>query len=81
MLQSVGSHRDGHDLTTEQQHHHNNNNYYYCVDVGSSPGLGISLGVGNCKPLQSSCLENAVDQGVWPATGHRVTKSRTGLSD
>ena len=51
------------------------------VDVGSSPGLGISLGVGNGKPLQSSCLENAMDKGVWPATVHGVTKSWTGLSD
>ena len=51
------------------------------VDVGSSPGLGTFLGVGNGKPLQSSCLENAMDRGIWQATVHRVTKSRTGLSD
>ena len=32
-------------------------------------------------PLQSSCLENPMDRGAWWATGHRVPKSRTGLSD
>ena len=39
------------------------------------------LGEGNSKPLQYSCLENPMDRGVWQATIHGVTKSRTRLSD
>ena len=30
---------------------------------------------------QYSCLENPIDRGAWRATGHRVTKSRTYLSN
>ena len=30
---------------------------------------------------QYSCLENPMDRGAWWATVHRVTKSRTRLSD
>ena len=33
------------------------------------------------QPLQYSCLENPIDRGVWWATVHGVTKSRTQLSD
>ena len=29
-------------------------------DAGSTPGLGISPGVGNDKPLQCYCLENSM---------------------
>ena len=47
------------------------------VDVGSSPGLGISLGVGNGNPLQCSCLGNSKDGGVWWTTVHGVTESDT----
>ena len=43
-------------------------------DVGSNPGLGISLGEWNSNPLQNSCLENSMDRGVWQATVHEVTK-------
>ena len=50
-------------------------------DLGSIPGLGTSPGEGNGNPLQYSCLENPVDGGAWSATVHRVTKSRTRLSD
>ena len=32
-------------------------------DVGSIPGSGRSLGVGNGNPLQYSCLENSMDRG------------------
>ena len=32
-------------------------------------------------PLQYSCLENPRDRGAWWATGHRVAKSQTRLSD
>ena len=38
-------------------------------------------GEGNGDPLQYSCLENPMDGGAWWATVHRVTKSRTRLSD
>ena len=41
--------------------------------VGSIPGLGRSLGVGNGNPLQYPCLENSMDRGTWRATVHGVT--------
>ena len=50
-------------------------------DLGSIPGLGRSPGEGNGNPLQYPCLENPMDRGAWWATVHRVTKSRTRLSD
>ena len=50
-------------------------------NMGSIPGWGISLGVGNGKPLQDSCLENSMDRGALQAIVHGVTKSWTGLSD
>ena len=48
-------------------------------DAGLIPGSGRYLGEGNAYPLQYSCLENPTDRGVWWATVHRVTKSRTWL--
>ena len=45
-------------------------------DLGSIPWLESSPGEGNGNPLQYSGLENSVDCIV-----HRVTKSRTRLSD
>ena len=45
------------------------------------PGWGRSPGEGNGYPLQYSCLENSMDRGVWQATVHGVTKSRTRLSN
>ena len=51
-------------------------------DAGNSdsiPGLGISPGVGNGKPLQYSCLENSMVRGAWRATVHGVTQNRTRL--
>ena len=50
-------------------------------DLGSIPGLGRYPGGGNGNPLQSSCLENPMDPGVWRATVHGVAKSQTQLSD
>ena len=50
-------------------------------DMGSIPGLGRSPGEGNGNPLHYSCLENSMDGGAWWATVHRVTNSRTRLSD
>ena len=51
-------------------------------DIGLSPGLGISPGVGNGNPLplQHSCLENPMDRGAWWATIQGAAKSGTRLS-
>ena len=46
-------------------------------DLGSTPGLGRSLGDGHGNPLQYSGLENPMDRGAWWATVHGVTKSQT----
>ena len=45
-------------------------------DLGSIPGLGISLGEGKGYPLQYSDLENSMDYVV-----HGGVKSQTRLSD
>ena len=34
-------------------------------DMGSIPGSGISLGVGNVNPLQCFCLENSMGREAW----------------
>ena len=52
----------------------------YAGDLGVIPGLGRSPGEGNGNSLQSSCLENPMDGGVWWAAIHGVAKSRTQLS-
>ena len=44
-------------------------------DMGSVPGLGRFLGVGNDDPFQSFCLENPMNRGAWRATVHGVAKS------
>ena len=49
-------------------------------DRDSIPGSGRSPGEGNGKPLQYSCLENPMDEGVWWAKVRGVAKSRTHLS-
>ena len=49
-------------------------------DPSSVPGSERSLGEGNGKPLQYSCLENLMGRGAWQAAVHGITKSRTGLS-
>ena len=54
---------------------------YNVGDLGSIPGLGRSPGEGNGNPLQYSCLENPMDQGVSWATVHGVAKRWTRLSD
>ena len=43
------------------------------------PELGRSPGGGHGYSLQCSCLENPLDRGVWRATVHRVTQSKTQL--
>ena len=45
--------------------------------LGTIPGLGRSPGGGHGNPLQSSCLENPMDRGVWRVAVHRVAKSQT----
>ena len=37
-------------------------------DVGSIPGLGRSLGIGNGNPFHYFCLENSMDRGAWWAS-------------
>jgi len=49
-------------------------------DTSSIPGSGRSLGVGNGKPLQYSCLGNTMDTGAWWATVHGSTRSQIQLS-
>ena len=44
------------------------------------PRSGRSLGEGNGKPLQYSCLENPIDRGSWWAIVHGVTRSQTWLN-
>ena len=46
-------------------------------DVGSIPGSGRSPGEGNGNPLQYSCLENAMDRGVWWAIVHGAPENQT----
>ena len=50
-------------------------------DPGLIPRLGRSPGEANSNLLQYSCLESSMDRGVWWATTHGVTKSRTQWSD
>ena len=50
-------------------------------DLGLIPGSGRFPGEGNGNPLQHSCLENPIDRGAWGATGHRIAKSQTQLSN
>ena len=50
-------------------------------DPGSIPESGRSPGEGNGYPLQYSCSEYPMDRVPWWATVHRITKSRTRLSD
>ena len=49
-------------------------------DLGLIPGSGRCPGEGNGNPLQSSCLENAMDRGAWQAVVRGVSNSRTQLS-
>ena len=43
--------------------------------LGSIPGSERSLGGGNVKPLQYSCLENSMDREAWWALVHRAAES------
>ena len=55
-LQSMGSHRVGHDWS----------------DLVAAAAACYLLGEGNGTPLQYSCLENAMDGGAWKAAVHGV---------
>ena len=46
-------------------------------DVGSIPESGRSLGEGNGKLLQYSCLGNSMDRAAWQATVHKIKKTQT----
>ena len=46
-------------------------------DLGSIPGLGQSLRVGNDNPLQYSYWENPMSRGAWQAMVHGVAESDT----
>ena len=46
-------------------------------DMGSIPGSGRPLGVGNGNPLQYACLGSPMDRGAWWATVYGVAKSWT----
>ena len=48
-------------------------------DASLIPGLGRSPGGGHGNSLQNSYLENPMYQGVWQATVHRITESRSQL--
>ena len=49
-------------------------------DTGSIPWSRRSPAGGPGNPPQYSCLEKPTDRGVWRATVHGVTKSRTRLN-
>ena len=74
-LQSMGSHRVGHDwsdlaaawLPSFMGWDSGKESACQCRDMGSIPGLGRSPGVGNGTPLQCSCLENSMDRGALRA--------------
>ena len=50
-------------------------------DLGLTPGSGRFPEEGNGNTLQYSCLDNAMDKGVWWATVQGVAKSCARLSD
>ena len=50
-------------------------------DMGLIPGSGRSPGGGHGSPLQYSFLEKPMDRGARWVTVHRVTKSRTEVTD
>ena len=50
-------------------------------DLGLIPGSGRSLGGGNEKIFQYSCLKNPMNRGAWQATVQNVAKKQIQLSD
>ena len=47
----------------------------YSGDACFIPGSGRFAGEGSDTAFQYSCLENLMDQRVWQATAHGITKS------
>ena len=45
-------------------------------NAGDMGSILISRRVGNCNPIQYSCLENPMDRGAWWAKAHQVEKVR-----
>ena len=58
-----------------------NKSAYNAGDPSSIHGSGRSPGGGHGNPFQYSCLGNVMDQGVWWATVHGITKSQAPFSD
>ena len=52
----------------------------HAEDMGTIPGSGGSLKVGNGKLFLYSCLEISIERGAWWSIGHGVAKSWTQLS-
>ena len=82
-LQSMGSHRVGHDWSNlpaaAAAVKNPPANAEDIRDAGSIPGLGRSPGGGHGNPLRYSCLENHMDRGAWQAAVHRAAKNGTWL--
>ena len=53
----------------------------YAGDVGSTPGLGRSLGVGHSNPFQYSGLENLIDRGAWWSAVNGIVKSQSHVTE
>ena len=47
-------------------------------DLGSTPGLGLSLGERNVNPLQYSCLKNYMNRGAEPGRLQSMGSQRVG---
>ena len=78
-LQSMGSHRVGHDWSDLAVLKNLPGNAGDIRDTGLIPGSERSPGDGNGNPLLYSCLEDPMDSGAWQAVVHRVTTSQTRL--
>ena len=83
-LQSMGSQRVRHDLTTSHGLTQGflggsevKESACNAGDLGSIPELGRSPGEENGCPLQYSCLKNSMDRKAWWATVRGITKSWT----
>ena len=83
VLQSIGSHRVGHDWSDLAQNKNlsgQHKNYFNALLKKQSFGTErlhfhfspSCIGEGNGNPLQYSCLENPMDRGAWWAIVHTV---------
>ena len=87
-LQSMGLQRVRHDWATEPNWNDgfpggSDGKESACNsgDLGLILGSWRSAGEGNNNPLQYSCLENSMDEGVWQAAVHGFSNSGTWLSN